>query len=225
MPPDQTRAAGIRAALSGALSVVLPTWCAGCDGPDTALCEGCRGDLAPDVRVRRLDGLTVWSGLPFEGVPARVLRACKEDGRTSVATALAPALAAAAASALADAPAGLVRVVPVPTSPAAMRRRGYRVAELLARRAGLHPRRLLTTGGAAADQRGLGRSEREGNVAGSMRAHGIAGCRVLVVDDVVTTGATLREAARALADAGAHVIGAATVAATPRRGFVTVTHR
>ena len=66
----------------------------------------------------------------------------------------------------------------------------------------------------------LGVADRERNVAGSMRLRPaderrIAGRTVLLVDDVVTTGATLREAARALTAAGARVLGAAAVASTP----------
>jgi predicted amidophosphoribosyltransferase len=52
-----------------------------------------------------------------------------------------------------------------------------------------------------------------------MRVRRVAATRVLLVDDVVTTGATLREAARVLRASGAHVIGAVTVAATPRRSL------
>lgn len=107
-------------------------------------------------------------------------------------------------------------VVPVPSSPAAMRRRGYPIAELLARRGGLRPVRLLASVGTPADQRGLGRGDRERNVVGTLHARGVAGLRVVVVDDVVTTGATLREAARALEASGAVVLGAATVATTLR---------
>jgi predicted amidophosphoribosyltransferase len=149
-------------------------------------------------------------------VAARVLRALKEDGRTGLARALAPALAAAVAAL--DAPGAVV--VPVPSSRAALRRRGYRVAELLARRAELAPVRALRSVRTVADQRGLGRAQRRENVAGSLRAvrgNVLTGRDVVIVDDVVTTGATLAEAARALRAAGARVVGAATVAATPRR--------
>ncbi len=83
-------------------------------------------------------------------------------------------------------------------------------------RAGLHPHTSMQTAGRAADQRGLGREDRARNTAGSLRARGVAGCAVLIVDDVVTSGATLCEAERALRAAGAVVIGAATVASTPR---------
>jgi predicted amidophosphoribosyltransferase len=162
-------------------------------------------------------GVDVWSGLPFDGVPARVVRALKEDGRTGLARDLAPALRAAveaAASGSSRPPA----VVPVPTSRAAYRRRGYRVVELVARRAGLRTERLLAPSRVTADQRGLDREGRRRNVAGSLRGRGAEGLRVVVIDDVVTTGATLEEAIRALRAAGAHVVGAATIAATPRHG-------
>ncbi len=74
----------VREALSAALSLVFPTWFAGCDAPDTPLCAACREALMPHVRARRTGGLRVWSGLAFEGVAARTLRAAKEDGRTGL---------------------------------------------------------------------------------------------------------------------------------------------
>jgi len=209
----------VRAALRDALALVLPVACAGCDEPDTTLCEACVELLAPAPRRRYTardsghEGIAVWSGLRFDGVAARVLRALKEDGRTGLARALAPALAAAVAAA--GDPAAVI--VPVPTSRAAFRRRGYRVVELVAARAGLRVEPLLVHTRRTADQRGLDQDARRRNVAASLRSRDAAGRRVLVLDDVVTTGATLAEAARALRAAGADVVGAVTIAATPRR--------
>lgn len=222
-PPDARSRfpSPVREALGAALSLVFPTWCAGCDALDTTLCAVCAARLVPAVRERSLDGLTVHSGLVFDGVAARVLRAAKEDGRTPLLRALAPALAAAASAGLAQAPAGPTAIVPIPASPAAMRRRGYRVVEVIAGHAGLPVHRLLRTSGATLDQRRLGLAERARNVDERMRAGDARGRAVLIVDDVVTTGATLREAARALIAAGAVVIGAATVASTPRKGSAT----
>ena len=177
--------------------------------------------LRPSVRRRVLaSGLVVHAGIPFDGVAARVLRALKEQGRTGLARSLAPALAAALAAA-ADAPDAPSAgegwtVVPVPTSRASMRRRGFRVVELIAGRAGVRVTPLLRNVRQTSDQRGLDVAARERNVAASMRARVATGLSVILVDDVVTTGATLREAERALRAAGAARVVAATVAATPR---------
>jgi predicted amidophosphoribosyltransferase len=204
----------VRAALADALALLIPVACAGCDDPDVSLCEACARQLRPHATRHRV-GIDVWSGLPFDGVPARVVRALQEDGRTALARDLAPALRAAIEAA-ADGSSRPVAVVPIPTSRAAYRRRGYRVVELVARRAGLRTERLLIPSRATADQRGLGREERRRNVAGSLRGRSAQGRAVVLIDDVVTTGATLEEAVRALRAAGADVVGAATIAATPR---------
>ncbi|MFT4136021.1 ComF family protein [Microbacterium sp.] len=207
----------VRTALAQALSIVFPTWCAGCDRPDIALCEDCLTHLRPVPLTRAVGDVPVRSAVAFDGVAARILRAFKEDGRTPLARPLGQALAAVVAEPPRAGGGTDAVVVPVPSSRAALRRRGYPIAELLARRGGLQPQRLLLPARAAADQRGLHRAERLRNLAGTMRARQVRGLRVIVVDDVVTTGATLGEAVRALRAAGATVVAAATVAATPRR--------
>ena len=118
-------------------------------------------------------------------------------------------------------------VVPVPASARSRWRRGEDIVDRLAGRAiaarserGPVPLRrahLLSPVREVLDQRGLGAAGRRANVAGSLRATGaVAGVRLIVVDDVLTTGATLSEACRALAEAGGIVEGAAVIAATPR---------
>ncbi|MET2012101.1 phosphoribosyltransferase family protein [Microbacterium chocolatum] len=208
--------AAVRGALADALTLLLPVDCAGCGAEDVALCALCRIALAPMIALARVPctDVSLASALRFEGVPARVLRALKEDGRTSLAAALAPALRAAVEAVAASAEPVFV---PMPTSRAAFRRRGYRVPELLARRAGLTTLRGLRLVRATADQRGLDHEGRRRNVRGSLVAAGVEGRAVVVIDDVVTTGASLGEAVRALRAGGAHVVAAVAIAATPRR--------
>ena len=195
---------------------VLSAGCAGCDVLGTLLCASCREALvAVPVHRQTPAGLPVVSALTYEAVAARCIRRLKDEGETTLARPLGAALRVAIDELSAGAPAGLL--VPVPTSAAAFRRRGYRVPEVLIRRAGREASRLLTMTRATADQRGLDIAERGRNVAHSMRArHARAEENVLLIDDVVTTGATLDEGARALKDAGFHVSGAVTLAATAR---------
>lgn len=198
--------------------------CAGCDLLGTLLCDECgRALVAAPVRQETPGGLPVTAALVYDAVTARCIRRLKEDGETLLSRPLGAALRAALTAAIADEAYDAERplLVPVPTSAAAFRRRGYRVPELLIRRAGLVSSRLLDNVRSTADQRGLGALERGRNVSGSMRArHAREAWDVIVVDDVVTTGATLDEAARALTTAGFRVRAAVTLAATPRHsGF------
>ena len=222
-PSTPTLVDALRAAAAGAVrdvaALVLPQSCASCAEQGARVCPQCAADLAPTVQVQAVGGLRVWSGLTFEGVAARVIRSCKEDARPGLARVLAPALRAALAAAGGAAPPdarGRVIVVPVPASRRAMRTRGFRLVEVVTRAAGADPVRALHQIEVTRDQRDLGVMQREENLHGAFCASGVRGAHVVLVDDVVTSGATLREGARALAAAGAHVVGAATVAATPR---------
>ena len=196
------------------VGLLLAGVCAGCATPGTLLCDRCRDALTPAPRmVRTPGGLAVRAALPYEGPAAACIRALKDRGETMLARPLGAALSAV----LAPAQNPSTWVVPVPTSRAAFRRRGYRVPELLARRAGAEVQRVLAVARVTPDQRGMGAADRAGNVRGALRARrAVPGARVVIVDDVVTTGATLDEAARALRVAGFEVISAVALAATPR---------
>lgn len=207
-----------------ALALLVPEPCAGCDGPGGPVCAPCRRELRPEVRHVDLGGLVVHSGLEFRGVVARIVRAGKGDARPRLLALCAPALAAALGATARGSPAP-VWAVPVPASGAALRRRGFRAVEVMLRGTGVRPVRVLRAVRRTSDQRGLDAAARERNLAGAFVAtRSLRGARVVVVDDVVTTGATLREAARALRAAGATVVGAATAAATPRYDGVGTRH-
>lgn len=210
-----TQAAGrVKRAVLDALAVLSPVDCAGCGAPDRSLCDSCRAELKAAVTPRRLaDGTTVFTALRYEGVVRRTLLALKESGRTDVAGPLSIPLAAA----LARVEQPDVEVLVIPTSAAAWRRRGYDPVALLVKRAGVRHAKVLRTTRATASQKTLGADARSGNVQNSMVSRtALNGRRFVLVDDVVTTGATLTEATRAITSAGGEVVGRAALAFTPR---------
>jgi len=212
--------AAIRGAVLDAWAVLMPVECAGCGVNDRAVCSDCSPLIQPDVTPRSLpSGLTVFTALRYEHEVRRMIIEMKEQNRTDVAHALARPLGAAVSRGLAlgardDLP---VEVLAVPPSRSGYRQRGYDPISLMLRHGGLRPARALVPARATAHQKSLGLAERAANARDSLRARGsLAGRRFLVVDDVLTTGATIEEAVRATRAAGGDVVGAATLAFTPR---------
>ncbi|MFD1715661.1 ComF family protein [Amnibacterium flavum] len=206
----------IAEAVLDALALVLPVRCSGCGAPDRAVCEDCRRLFVGGVLRRETEGLPVFSAAPYGGATARILASYKDGGRLDAA----PALGSALRHVLTQMPAprdGPVLLVPVPTTRAAVRRRGVAPLEGIARAARVPFLDALAVGRRVVDQSRLGASDRAENLAGAFRARRpLPGAQVVLLDDIVTTGATLREAARALGEAGALVQSAVTLAATPR---------
>lgn len=206
----------IRNALLDAWALLMPVECAGCGAPDRALCVACLSELDPLSAVRSTPGgLPVVTALRYEGAVRRVVLSLKEQDRTDAAAPLARALAVALHRAAG--PTASVEFVPVPTSRAAYRRRGYDPVVMLLRRARHPPARVLRASRQTSTQKTLGVSERAENLRGAFTAkQDLSGRTFVIVDDILTTGATLDEAARALREANGKVLGAATLAFTPR---------
>jgi predicted amidophosphoribosyltransferase len=215
--------------------LVLPVDCAGCGRPRTDLCGLCRGKLGGAATARRVrpspepPGLPpVWAAGTYEDEVRAVLLAHKERGALGLARPLGAALAGAVRRVGA---AGPLLLVPVPSARWAVARRGH---DATVRIAGAAARELRQQGVPAravsalrqrrpvADQAGLTAAARLANLTGALVAAGASGAvlaaaPVVLVDDLVTTGASLTVAARAVADAGGRVAGAAVVAAPQNR--------
>ncbi|MEV0966547.1 ComF family protein [Streptomyces sp. NPDC049910] len=199
--------------------LVLPAVCAGCGHSRTPLCEDCAEELAgPPARARPCpepaDLPVVYSAARYEGAVRSVLLAHKERGALALARPLGAALAGAAVAASLHG--GGARepllLVPVPSARRSVRARGHDpvrriavAAALALRRAGTYARAVpaLRHSRRVADQSGLTARERLDNMAGALEAvpwggRSLDACRTVLVDDVMTTGASLAEAARAL---------------------------
>lgn len=216
----------VRESLLDAAAILLPVRCAGCKAADRALCPACERAIAPRVSRVVVAGLPVWAALEYDGVARSVLLAYKDAGRVDMARALARALRAAVATAQAEsaaehgARAALLPVL-IPSTRAARRRRGYHPTGMLLNRARILVPPLwgaLSHTRQTQDQAQLSAAQRAQNRAGSLTAsRRLRGRTCLIVDDIVTTGATALEAARAIQAAGGRVAGVAALAHTLRQ--------
>lgn len=215
--------------IGGLIDLALPRACAGCGLAGPSVCPDCVEDIAattfaggpkPILPWPAPRGLgPVWTTGAYSGALACVIAGHKDAGRDDVRSLLALLLARAIRAA--RVPPDAV-VVGLPSSPAATRRRGDApVARLVAYAAAaghLPAIDALRVSGRVRDAVGLSSAQRARNISGVMRAsRDVAGQVVVLADDIVTTGATMREAVRAIEAAGGVVVARAAIAATPRR--------
>jgi ComF family protein len=212
-----------------ALDLAFPASCSGCGREGAPLCERCRPAL--DARLALPGGTPI--GLPAD-IPAPLLqlewcapfvgpvRAALHDLKYAGERRLAEPLGRAIARRWARVGIGATTVVPVPVHAERERRRGYDQAALIAavaaRELHLPLIRAVERARSTVAQFELGRDERAANVAGAFRIRSghdatlIRATWVLLVDDVVTTGATLAACADVLDAAGARAVSAIAVA-------------
>ena len=210
------------------IDLVLPPVCPGCGTEGELLCDECR--IAVERRSSEPPGapLGVPSKVPegvlqvewcsaFSGPTRRALHALKYDSQRRLAEPLGAALAARWRAA----GVGGEVLVPVPVHAARLRERGYDQAVLLARECGralgLPVVQALRRRAETAAQHSLGRGARARNVGGAFEvdpreAAAVRGSWVLLIDDVMTTGATLTGCALALESARVAAVSALTVA-------------
>ena len=213
--------------------LAAPRACGGCGRAHHRWCDGCAHWLVaaladePLGRVQRDVPMFphCWTALAYDGPLVRALPAYKDDARTDLLAPLATVLRHALTGALTDRPelvrahrAGRLVLVCVPSSARSTRERGRLPLLDLVRRGtagsglAVAPPQSLRFVRAVDDQGGLSADRRATNLRGAMRSQSVAGRTCLLVDDIVTSGATLAESARALWAGGAREVQAVTLA-------------
>jgi predicted amidophosphoribosyltransferase len=211
------------------LDLILPLQCGGCGAPSTRWCDACALELSvpadkPHVVNPRVDPqVPVFALGRYAGARRQAILAMKEHGRGDLVAPLSWALAVGVHRLLVW---GMVEtpltIVPAPTRRSAARRRGGDPVNRMARMAvtAIAGRRDITVVQAlrmkalTRDSVGLGTAARERNIAGRVLLRGARPrTEVVLVDDIVTTGATARESVKILHAAGVRVAAVLAIAA------------
>ena len=204
--------------------LVLPLECGGCGAPSIRWCPACAKELAvhldqPHLITPRVDpGVPVLSLGRYAGARREAIVAVKEHGRADLIAPLAVALRAGLERLLTW---GVIEtpltVVPAPTGRSSARRRGGDPVTRMARAAAtdlrdVHVTQALRLRAMVRDSVGLSGADRQRNIAGRVKIIQPVAGEVLVVDDIVTTGATASESVRVLHVSGADVAGVLAIA-------------
>lgn len=199
----------------GLIDIIFPSRCAVCDATGVNLCEGCSGLLEPRPHRFQRGPISGIAATTYSNEISKLLVAFKDKGQFALVRELT------------DLMSPLIReieqsfypvyLVPVPSRSQNYSRRGFTPSLLLAKALANKASQAtvmhcLALSPEVKDQVGLSANERIGNLAGSMSLNQIVEGKICyVVDDVVTTGASVSEAWRALSVAGAVVLGALVI--------------
>jgi len=204
--------------------LLFPTRCFGCRELGYSICSQCRKLWNPHIYQSRISNLTVYSAIPYSPVAKNILLAAKEQNIKS-ADLLVLAALRASLQGLLQKHSGCA-LVPIPSRSSSNRRRGrdfiHEIAISVAKDFGVAVLPLLTHQRIIRDQSKLNIASRRENLAMALTVKpefpgNYSGEKVVILDDLVTTGATINEAYRALTRGGFKVQAAATACVALRR--------
>ena len=192
--------------------LIFPSRCFGCRVLGPSICSACRSQWHPHYYKTKFDALTVHSALVYTPTASKIILAAKESSLKGADKLIIEAIIHALNRAIPDTT--LFRLVPVPSSKASQRRRGRSflvdLVSQISQQTGIPMVDCLQLSRRVLDQSGLHRDERARNLAGAFILSSRVRGDLILVDDVVTTGATLREAARAVNSQDFQAVGSVT---------------
>jgi predicted amidophosphoribosyltransferase len=184
--------------------LIFPSRCFGCQKLGPSICSACRSSWYPHYYRTKQEDLTIHSSILYTSTASRIILAAKEQGVKGADELILEAIIHALEKSKIDT--NLARLVPIPSSKSSQRRRGRSfIVDLVApisQRTGIQMLDCLQLSRRVQDQSGLHRDERATNLAGAFRITSHVRGELILIDDVVTTGATLREALRAVNSQG-----------------------
>ena len=196
--------------------LLFPTRCYGCNAIGISICSNCRREWHPHYYLTHIGGLRVNSAVLYSPTASKIILAAKEHGLKGADELIIDAIVHVLSRANFDK--YNVRLVPIPSSAINRRRRGRSfipdICDEISVRTSIPIIPALTILRKVKDQSTLSAAARAKNMHG---AFGIAENiyprgDLILIDDVVTTGATVSEAARALNSHGFAVLGSVTLA-------------
>ncbi|MEY3089146.1 MAG: hypothetical protein RLZZ208_414 [Actinomycetota bacterium] len=216
----------------GITSLAFEEVCLICDCKKEFLCNECGKNWLHKAKLIKGEAFPVYSKVPYDEVAAKVVLSAKESGLKQAKNLLVSALVETTLELLKsiEIEEERIELVPIPSSRTTQMRRGedfiYQLTKLthsklisVAPLLDIHVKRILRVTKKLRDQSGLSEHERDLNLTGAFHADSKYRntSQLIIVDDVITTGSTLREAYRALKERNLTVIGAVTTCASQRR--------
>ena len=194
--------------------LLFPTRCFGCNVIGLPICASCESYWRPQFYSTHVAKLQVHSGVIYSPIASKILLAAKENGLRGADGLIINSIAHVLSLATFDN--HNIRLIPIPSSPNARRRRGRSfmvdITTTIGAQLGIPVSDSLELCRRVVDQSGLGASARSLNMQGAfaLKTGVFPRGDLVLIDDVVTTGATLRDAQRALGLHGLHVLASVT---------------
>ena len=191
-------------------ALIFPQRCIGCMQLGLTICSQCRLSWHPHIFRTHVDTLPDTSSILYSPIAARILVAAKEANQRSADTLIIDSMQHILENYKGDI--ANLTFIPMPSSKKAIRKRGRNFIEFVCKELNISYSNVLFHKRSVKDQSGLNAEERRSNLVGafglesSVRIYG----DIVLIDDVVTTGSTLREARRALSAGGLQVSAAIT---------------